>query len=29
LERVFRFDASSLKARGIVWDDALRLLSGT
>ncbi|NJK43881.1 MAG: IS4 family transposase [Pleurocapsa sp. SU_196_0] len=29
LERVFRFDVPSLKARGLVWDDALRLLSGT
>ncbi|NJK43906.1 MAG: IS4 family transposase [Pleurocapsa sp. SU_196_0] len=29
LERVFRFDAPLLKSRGLVWDDALRLLSGT
>jgi hypothetical protein len=29
LERVFRFDVPSMKARGVVWDDALRLLSGT
>jgi hypothetical protein len=29
LERLMRFDAPKLKARGCVWDDALRLLSGT
>jgi hypothetical protein len=29
LERVFQFDAPLLKARGLVWDDAIRLLSGT
>jgi Transposase DDE domain len=29
LERVFRFDARSRKRGGLVWDDALRLLSGT
>ena len=29
LERLMRFDAPILKARGCVWDDALRLLSGT
>jgi hypothetical protein len=29
LERVFRFDAPSRKPGGVVWDDALRLLSGT
>jgi hypothetical protein len=29
LERVFRVDARSRKRGGLVWDDALRLLSGT
>jgi Transposase DDE domain len=29
VERLMRFDATALKARGCVWDDALRLLSGT
>jgi Transposase DDE domain len=29
LERLMRFDASVLKARRCVWDDAIRLLSGT
>jgi hypothetical protein len=29
LERVFRIDARSRKRGGLVWDDALRLLSGT
>jgi hypothetical protein len=29
LERLFRFDVPSKVSRGVVWDDALRLLSGT
>jgi hypothetical protein len=29
LERVFGFDMPLLKSQGVVWDEALRLLSGT